>query len=108
MSLPYVDTIFSYLNLVVAVLAWRELSLGKLRVFLQSVAQSWALRRTTKDFRMPARTMPSCVWPGLSSASLAKQGIGTHIRTDHSIRHIRQAAVMVMFLILAESLFRGL
>ena len=36
-SLPYVDTVVSYLILVVALLAWRELSLGKLRVFLQVV-----------------------------------------------------------------------
>jgi sigma-B regulation protein RsbU (phosphoserine phosphatase) len=37
-SLPYVDTVTSYLILVVGLLAWRELSLGKLRLFLQSTA----------------------------------------------------------------------
>jgi sigma-B regulation protein RsbU (phosphoserine phosphatase) len=36
-GLPYVDTVVSYLILVVALLAWRELSLGKLRGFLQAV-----------------------------------------------------------------------
>ncbi len=37
-SFPYVDTVTSYLILVVALLAWRELSLGKLRFFLQAMA----------------------------------------------------------------------
>ena len=35
-SLPYVDAVTSYLTLVVGLLTWRELSLGKLRLFLQS------------------------------------------------------------------------
>jgi sigma-B regulation protein RsbU (phosphoserine phosphatase) len=37
-SFPYVDTAASYLTLVVALLAWRELSLGKLRLFLEAMA----------------------------------------------------------------------
>lgn len=37
-GLPYLDTAVSYLILVVALLAWRELSLGRLRFFLQSMA----------------------------------------------------------------------
>jgi len=37
-SLPYVDAVTSYLTLVVGLLTWRELSLGKLRLFLQSAA----------------------------------------------------------------------
>ena len=37
-SLPYLDTMIMYLILVVALLVWRELSAGKLRLFLQAVA----------------------------------------------------------------------
>jgi len=36
-SLPYLDTALMYLILVVALLVWLELSLGKLRFFLQVV-----------------------------------------------------------------------
>jgi len=37
-SLPFLDTMIMYLILVVALLVWRELSTGKLRLFLQAVA----------------------------------------------------------------------
>jgi phosphoserine phosphatase RsbU/P len=37
-SLPFVDVVTSYLILVVGLLAWRELSLGKMRLLLQSAA----------------------------------------------------------------------
>lgn len=36
-SVPYLDTVISYLILVVAALAWRELTLGKMRFFLQAM-----------------------------------------------------------------------
>lgn len=36
-SVPYIDTVIMYLILVVAALAWMELSLDKLRFFLKAV-----------------------------------------------------------------------